>query len=389
MPMPLKKCLFVALTLLSFTSASPVAAQTPTMAPAPIPSPPSFESKSYIMIDFDSGAVLAEHQADERVEPASITKIMTTYLVYEALRQGQISLDDEVLISEKAWRMGGSKMFVEVGDRVELKALLKGIIIQSGNDATVAVAEHIAGTESAFADLMNAEAERLGMTGTHYVDSTGWPDPEQYTTAHDIATLSQALIRDFPEHYAGYAEREFTYNGIRQYNRNTLLIHDDSVDGLKTGHTDSAGYCLAASALQDGMRLISVVMGANSENARAKNTQALLSYGFRFFETHKLYSADEPLATPRAWKGVVENVPVGLAEDLVVTIPRDRYAALNASLDLNEQILAPIGEGERVGQVKVTFEGEPLREEPVIALQSLAKGGLWRQAKDTVLMWLQ
>jgi D-alanyl-D-alanine carboxypeptidase (penicillin-binding protein 5/6) len=384
----LRKFLLVTLTLVSIAAAS-AGAQTPTTAPAPIPSPPSFDSKSYIMTDFDSGAVLAESNPDERVEPASITKIMTTYLVYKALEQGQISLDDEVLISEKAWRMGGSKMFVEVGDRVKLKQLLKGIIIQSGNDATVAVAEHIAGTESAFADLMNAEAGRLGMTGTHYVDSTGWPRPEQYTTARDIATLAQALIRDFPEYYAGYAEREFTFNDIRQYNRNTLLFQDDSVDGLKTGHTESAGYCLVASALRDGMRLITVVMGTPSEKSRAANTQALLSYGFRFFETHRLYSADEPLATPRAWKGEAENVPVGLAEDLIVTIPRDSYSALSASLDLNDQILAPVQQHQTVGQVKVSFDGEPLREEPVIALQSVDKGGLWRQAKDTVLMWFQ
>lgn len=384
----LRKFLLVTLTLVSIAAAS-AGAQTPTTAPAPIPSPPSFDSKSYIMIDFDSGAVLAEHNPDERVEPASITKIITTYLVYKALEQGQISLDDEVLISEKAWRMGGSKMFVEVGDRVTLKQLLKGIIIQSGNDATVAVAEHVAGTERAFADLMNAEAKRLGMTGTHYVDSTGWPHPEQYTTARDIATLAQALIRDFPEYYAGYAEREFTFNDIKQYNRNTLLFQDDSVDGLKTGHTESAGYCLVASALREGMRLITVVMGTPSEKARAANTQALLSYGFRFFETHKLYSADEPLATPRAWKGEAENVPVGLAEDLIVTIPRDRYGGLSASLDLNDQILAPVQQHEEVGQVKVRFDGEPLREEPVIALRSVDKGGLWRQAKDTVLMWFQ
>ncbi|HKH19728.1 MAG TPA: D-alanyl-D-alanine carboxypeptidase family protein, partial [Gammaproteobacteria bacterium] len=255
----------------------------PTTAPLPIPSAPTFNAKSYIMIDFNSGAILAQKNANKRVEPASITKIMTTYVVYDAMRAGQVTPDDDVLISEKAWRMAGSKMFVEVGDRVKLSELLKGIIIQSGNDATVAVAEHLAGTESAFAQLMNAYAQRLGMTGTHYVDSTGWPDPQQYSTAHDIATLAQALIRNFPEHYVDYSEREFTFNGIKQYNRNELLWQDESVDGLKTGHTESAGYCLVASAERDGMRLITVVMGAPSEKARAEDTEALLNYGFRFY----------------------------------------------------------------------------------------------------------
>ncbi len=341
------------------------------------------------MMDFDSGAVLAEHNADGRVQPASITKIMTTYVLYKALRDGQVSLDDDVLISEKAWRMQGSKMFVEVGDRVELRELLKGIIIQSGNDATVAVAEHVAGTEDAFVQLMNAQARRLGMTGTHYADSTGWPQPQQYTTALDTAKLSQALIRDFPEYYKAYSEREFTFNGIKQYNRNTLLWQDESVDGLKTGHTESAGYCLAASAEREDMRLITVVMGAASEKARAANTQALLNYGFRFFETHKLYAADESLARPRLWKGAVKNVPAGIAQDLYITIPRDRYQALRPSVILDNPILAPVAKRQPLGEVKIGFEGKSLKAVPLIALQSVEKGGLWRQAVDTVLMWFQ
>ncbi|MDQ3730629.1 MAG: D-alanyl-D-alanine carboxypeptidase [Pseudomonadota bacterium] len=368
-------------------TAQAVLAQTPP--PLPIPAPPTFDAKSWLMMDFDSSAVLAEHNADGRVEPASITKIMTTYVLYKALRDGQVSLDDDVLISEKAWRMQGSKMFVEVGDRVELRELLKGIIIQSGNDATVAVAEHVAGTEDAFVQLMNAQARRLGMTGTHYADSTGWPQPQQYTTALDTAKLSQALIRDFPEYYKGYSEREFTFNGIKQYNRNTLLWQDESVDGLKTGHTESAGYCLAASAEREDMRLITVVMGAASEKARAANTQALLNYGFRFFETHKLYAAHESLARPRLWKGAVKNVPAGIAQDLYITIPRDRYQALRPSVILDNPILAPVAKRQPLGEVKIGFEGKSLKAVPLIALQSVEKGGLWRQAVDTVLMWFQ
>jgi serine-type D-Ala-D-Ala carboxypeptidase (penicillin-binding protein 5/6) len=377
--------------LVSAQETLPSPTSTPELATAPLPTPaaPQFDAKSYILMDFHSGAVLAEHNADERVEPASITKIMTTYILYQALRDGQVSLDDDVLISEKAWRMGGSKMFVEVGDRVKLRELLKGIIIQSGNDATVAVAEHVAGTEDAFVQLMNAQAERLGLTGTHYADSTGWPHPEQYTTARDIAKLAQALIRDFPEHYEGYSEREFTFNGIKQYNRNTLLWQDESVDGLKTGHTESAGYCLVASAEREGMRLIAVVMGTPSEKARAASTQALLNYGFRFFETHKLYAAGETIATPDVWKGAVETVPAGISEDLYVTIPSDRYKALSAALDLNNRIVAPIEQSQPLGRVKVSFDGKPLKDTPLIALKAVEEGGLWRQAVDTVLMWFE
>jgi D-alanyl-D-alanine carboxypeptidase (penicillin-binding protein 5/6) len=377
------------LLLLVFLStiAHGVSAAMPAIAPAPIPSPPSVEAKSHIMMDFHSGETLAANNADERVEPASITKIMTTYLVYQALREGQITLADEVLISEKAWRMEGSKMFVEVGERVKLEALLKGVIIQSGNDATVALAEHVAGTESAFAQLMNSQAKALGLTGSHFVNSTGWPHPQQYTTARDTAKLAQALIRDFPEYYAGYSERQFTFNGIKQYNRNSLLWQDESVDGLKTGHTESAGYCLVASALREGMRLITVVMGTPSEKARAADTEALLSYGFRFFETHKLYAAAEALATPRVWKGKTENLPLGLTRDLYVTIPRDRYEELSASVNVEDPIVAPVDREEKLGQVQVNFADNPVKEQPLVALEPIDKGGLWDQAVDTVLLW--
>ncbi len=390
MLMPKRKQLFaIFIFIVGMAQVAAADLPMPASAPLPLPSPPTFVAKSYIMMDFNSGAILAAKNADKGVEPASITKIMTTYVLYQALRDGQVSLDDDVLISEKAWRTGGSKTFVEVGDRVKLSQLLKGIVIQSGNDATVAVAEHVAGTEDAFTQLMNAQAKRLGMMDTHYVDSTGLPDPEQYTTAHDIAKLTQALIRDFPKHYADYSERQFTFNGIKQYNRNSLLWQDESVDGVKTGHTESAGYCLVASAKRDGMRLITVVMGTPSEKTRAADTEALLNYGFRFFETHKLYSAGKPLAKPRVWKGAVKNVPVGLAQDLYVTVPRDRYQDLNASMDMINPLLAPIKKHAKIGQVKIDFNGKPLKRKPLIALDSVDKGDLWRQTVDTVLMWFE
>ncbi len=278
-----------------------------TASAAIVPDAPSVGARAYILQDFDSGRVLAEVNADERMEPASLTKIMTAYVVFEELEQGKIAMEDQVLVSEKAWRMGGSKMFIEVDTKVSVEDLLKGLIIQSGNDASVALAEFIAGDEDAFADLMNQYAVRLGMTGTHFINASGLPHPEHYTTARDTATLAAAMIRDFPELYKIHAVKEYEYNGIVQHNRNKLLWRDESVDGLKTGHTESAGYCLVASAERDGMRLISVVMGSESERSRARESIALLSYGFRFFETHRLYGALEPLTEIRIWKGEIEK----------------------------------------------------------------------------------
>ena len=351
----------------------------------PIPAAPKFEASSYILMDHGSGAVLVEHNSRQRVDPASITKIMTAYVVYKALAANDVHLDDQVLISEKAWRSIGSRMFVEVGNKILLEDLLLGVIIQSGNDASVALAEHVAGTEEAFADVMNAHAERLGLKDTHYVNSTGLPDIEHYTTAYDIALLSRALIMEFPEEYERYAQKEFTFNGIKQHNRNRLLWRDSAVDGLKTGHTEAAGYCLAASAKRKDMRLISAVMGASSDKSRTVNTQALLNYGFRYYESHKLYIAGEALIEQRMWNGESKLIPLGLDEDLFVTIPRGQYDSLKASMDIDPDIVAPIDEGHQVGSVKVTLKGEDYLEKPLVALQGNPKGGLWRLIVDFFL----
>lgn len=356
-------------------------------ATVPAPAPPSFDAKSYILLDFLSGEALAEHNPDERLAPASITKLMTAYVVFKALAEGQASLDDEVYVSEKAWRMEGSRMFIEVSKRVGLADLLKGMIIQSGNDACVALAEHLAGSEAMFATMMNAEAGALGLHNSHFVNVTGLPDPEHYMSARDIALLARALIRDFPDQYWHYSEKKYTYNNITQYNRNKLLWRDDSVDGLKTGYTESAGYCLVSSARRDDMRLISVVMGTKGPKARATDSEALLNYGFRFFETHKLYAAGEALIDPRVWMGESERVPLGLKTDLYVTIPRGQYDNLDARMELDSQITAPVHEGQTLGKVVVAFNGKDLAQSPMVAMQAVPEGGLWRQAVDLVLQW--
>jgi D-alanyl-D-alanine carboxypeptidase (penicillin-binding protein 5/6) len=356
-------------------------------AAVPVPAPPSFDATGYLLIDYDSGKVLAERDPDARVEPASITKLMTAYVVYGALEDGTISTEDEVLVSEKAWRTYGSRMFIEVGKRVTVAELLRGMIIQSGNDASVALAEHVAGTEDAFANMMNAQADALGMAATHYMNATGLPDENHHTSARDIATLTRALIREFPEFYKLYAEREYTFNGITQYNRNKLLWRDDSVDGVKTGHTESSGYSLVASAERDGMRLISVVLGTESETARAKHSGALLSYGFRFFETHKLYSARESLTEARVWKGEMETVALGLESDLYVTIPRGRYKSLKASMELTPEVEAPVRAGDALGDVRVTLGEDVVERQPLVALADVGPGGLLRRSIDSVKQW--
>lgn len=352
---------------------------------SPVPAPPQVTAESYLLIDFDSGKVLAEKLSDTAIEPASITKLMTAYVIYHELLAGRLAMEDKVTISEKAWRMGGSRMYVEVGNEVSVHDLLKGLIVQSGNDATVALAEHVAGSESAFVDIMNQYANQLGMSNTRYMNSTGWPDKQHLTSARDIATLTAAIINEFPEHYSWYAEKVYTYNNIKQYNRNKLLWRDNSVDGLKTGHTESAGYCLVSSALRGEMRLIAVVLGTNSEKARASVSQSLLNYGFRFFETHKLYAAGEVLNHSRVWKGSVESVALGLAEDLNVTIPRGSYKYLEALMDVDANLEAPIGKSDELGMVRVTLNQEELQRVPLVALTPVDKGNLFQIAKDYVL----
>jgi D-alanyl-D-alanine carboxypeptidase (penicillin-binding protein 5/6) len=357
--------------------------------PAPVPMAPNLNASSYLLMDFDSSQVLVEHNADERVSPASITKIMTAYVVYKALAEGHIGPEDEVLISEKAWRMEGSRTFVEVNKRVKLNDLLMGMIVQSGNDASVALAEHVGGSEQAFANMMNAEAQGLGLKNTRFLNATGMPDDEHYSTARDIAMLSQALIRDFPDQYHRYSIRQYTFNEITQYNRNRLLWRDDSVDGLKTGFTETAGYCLVSSAKRNNMRLISVVMGTDGPKSRISHSQSLLNYGFRFYETHKLYTAGEILTKTRIWRGEIENLPLGLAKDLYITIPRGQYKALAASMDLKPSIDAPVSSGEAYGKVKIALNEQSINQQPLIALKTIPEGGLWRQTVDTVLQWLE
>ncbi|MCZ6796771.1 MAG: D-alanyl-D-alanine carboxypeptidase [Gammaproteobacteria bacterium] len=353
-------------------------------APKPIPDPPSLKADSYFLLDFDSGRVLAEKNPDKHIEPASITKLMTAYLVDKAIADGDITADELVTISEKAWRMKGSKMFVEVGRQITVADLLKGLIIQSGNDASIALAEHVAGSESAFAGYMNHQAGLLGMTNTSFKNATGWPVEGHYSSARDIAILTRAVIRDFPETYRIYKEKEYTFNEIRQYNRNRLLWRDDTVDGVKTGHTEAAGYCLVASALRGKMRLISVVIGASSDKARTQSSQALLNYGYRFFETHRLYRANEVLKTARVWYGDREQVAMGVANDIHITIPRGRYQELEAAMEIDSEISAPIRLGQELGMVTVKLDDEVIVNENIVATQAINDGGLLVKALDSI-----
>lgn len=357
-------------------------------AVTPNPSAPTIAAKSYILQDFASGRVIAEHNSQQRLPPASITKLMTAYVVSHELAAGNIALADDVLISEKAWRMVGSRSFIEVNTKVSVEVLLRGMIIQSGNDAAVALAEHIAGSEDTFAQMMNQYAQKLGLVNTNYRNSTGLPDAEHYTTAQDIAILAAAIIRDFPDHYAWYAEKEFTYNNITQHNRNKLLWRDATVDGLKTGHTDEAGYCLTASAKRSGMRLISVVLGTRSENARAQETQKLFNYGFRFFESHNLYKAHEKIADTKVWKGETDMLNLGLAEALAVTVPRGRYKELVATTNLQQPIIAPVSAGQVLGQVTIHLGDELIETQSLVALDDVKEGSWWRRLIDTILMMI-
>ncbi|MGH8494797.1 MAG: D-alanyl-D-alanine carboxypeptidase family protein, partial [Gammaproteobacteria bacterium] len=340
----------------------------------PVPAPPSIDAGGYLLVDHHSGRVLASENADERFPPASITKVMTAYVVFKKLQEGAVALDDPVLVSENAWRTGGSRTFVDVGSRVPLVDLLQGMIVQSGNDASVALAEHVAGSEETFAALMNEYARVLGMENTHFVNSTGWPDPEHYTTARDIATLAEATIDEFPDYYHWYAQKEFTWNEIRQPNRNQLLWRDPSVDGLKTGHTEDAGYCLLASAEREGMRLTSVILGSSSEQNRTTATQSLLNYGFNFYETRRLFEAGKQIAETRIYKGVSEQAPLGVAKDLYVTVQRGQFDELEASMDLRATIVAPIDTSQPLGEVQVRMGEDVIAKQPLHALAAVGAG---------------
>ena len=358
-------------------------------APSLIPAPPAINANAYLLIDHNSGYVLAEKNADTQIEPASLTKLMTAYVVLFEIKRGGINLGDEVKISEKAWRMGGSRMFVEVNTHVSVENLLKGLIIQSGNDATVALAEHVANSEASFVELMNQHAERLGMSATHFNNSTGWPDKDHYTTARDLAKLSRALINDFPDHYPAYKEKEFTYNKIRQYNRNRLLWLDDRVDGLKTGHTEAAGYCLISSALDDNMRLISIVTGTNKDEARIAASRKLLNYGFRFFETHLVHKANTEITNIRVWKGDEKQLSLGIAENLYVTTPKGSANNLKNNLKVEALIEAPVKQGQGYGQINITLNNEKIASHELIALNAVNEGGAWRKLVDNIQLMFQ
>jgi serine-type D-Ala-D-Ala carboxypeptidase (penicillin-binding protein 5/6) len=382
-----KALVLTLLTAFVFTStlANPVIPiPTQPQQPTFTPGAPNIDGTSYILMDATSGKILAEKNSDERLPPASLTKLMSLYIISSAIKQGQIHMDDKVRISSKAWKTEGSRMFIKVGDEVPVKDLLQGVIVASGNDATVALAEHVAGTEEAFVSIMNQQAAILGMKNSHFIDSTGLPNKDHYSTAHDLAILTQAYIKNFPEEYSFYSEKWFAYNGIRQPNRNRLLWRFQYADGLKTGHTQEAGFCLVGSAKKDGMRLISVVMGEPSDQARTEDSIRLLTYGFRFFETHKLYNGNTPLVQARVWQGEKSEVPLGLTEDLYVTIPSGQYKKLKADLALNNPIKAPIVQGQPYGTLNINLSNQVVISKPLVALESDGKGGFFKRAADTV-----
>jgi D-alanyl-D-alanine carboxypeptidase (penicillin-binding protein 5/6) len=376
--------LFSTLTMSLTVSANPVIAIPTQPQPVISPTVPNLDAKGYILMDANSGKILAEKNSNNRMPPASLTKLMTMYVVSTALKTNTIHLDDKVRISENAWKTGGSRMFVKVNDEVPVRDLIQGIVVASGNDASVAMAEYIGGTEDTFAGLMNDQAKLIGMKDSHFADSNGLPNPNHYSTAHDLALLAQAIINNYPEDYRLYSEKWFTWNNIRQPNRNRLLWRFQYADGLKTGHTDEAGYCLVSSATKDGTRLISVIMGEPNDNARTEDSIRLLTYGFRFYETHKIYNATAALSKVRVWKGQNQQIALGLAKDMFVTMPAGQYKNIHASLVLNEPVKAPVVKGQSYGAVNVSLNGQILASEPLVALEDDAKGGIWRSFSDSM-----
>jgi len=371
----------------------PVAVLTPagtaTQSPIPIPAPPQVPVKGYFVLDYATGAVLAASNENERLEPASLTKLMTAYGVFHALKAGRIKLDDMVTISPHARNQDGSRMFVEIGTQVSVENLIQGMIVQSGNDATVALAEHVAGSEPVFVDLMNQYAQQLGMSGSHFENSPGMPGPQHYVTARDIGLLSAALIRDFPEYYRFYSQRQFTWNKITQPNRNGLLDRDPTIDGLKTGHTESAGYCLVSSGKREDMRVISVVMGAPSIRAREDASLALINYGFRFFETKQLFSANKPVVTARVWKGEAEQVELAPNRDVVVTIPRGQEATLVGAADVANPLVAPLERGKAAGKLRVTRGTDVVGSYDLYPVADVPADGFFGRLWDDVKLWME
>lgn len=378
-------------TLVSLFVMSAVALANPVIPVTAQPQSPSFtpgvpkvQATSYILMDATSGKILAEKDSDKRLPPASLTKLMSMYIISGAIQSGALQRDDKVRVSAKAWKTEGSRMFVKVGDEVPVSELIQGIVVVSGNDAAVAMAEHIAGTEESFANMMNEQAKLLGMKDSHFVDSTGLPNPDHYSTARDLALLTRAYINHFPEDYGVYSEKWLSHNGIKQPNRNRLLWRYQYADGLKTGHTNEAGYCLVSSAKKDGMRLIAVVLGEPNDSARTEDSIRLMTYGFRFFETHKVYDANTSLVNARVRGGVKSEVPLGITQDLYVTVPTGQYKHLKPELDLANPLKAPIAKGETYGTINMKLNDEVVASKPLVALDSDAKGGLFRRAADSI-----
>ncbi len=377
---------FLLMFVAAFIFHSNAAAQ---IAKIPIPAAPQVSANSYLVMDADTGFVVASDNPDKRVAPASLTKLMSAYVIFQYLKAEQISLDETVTVSNKAYKTPGSRMFIEENSKVSIEDLIQGMIVQSGNDASVAMAEHLAGTEGAFADLMNNFAAELGMASTNFQNATGLPADNHYTTARDIAVLARAIVNEFPEYYAWYSQREFTYAGIRQENRNKLLKRDSSVDGMKTGHTDAAGYCLVSSAKRSGMRLIVAMMGSRSPKARVDASQALLNYGFRFYETKVVYERGAIIKTADIWKGQEDQLSIGTDQRVSLTLPRGRFEELQASIEIPSTLIAPIDSGQVLGQLKIEHDGKVLSQVRLVALANVAKGGLWKRMTDEVSLWFE
>ncbi|HEX4242689.1 MAG TPA: D-alanyl-D-alanine carboxypeptidase family protein [Steroidobacteraceae bacterium] len=368
-------------------AAAPAAPAPATVGPNGIPTPPQVDATAYVVVDFRTDKVLAAENATARVEPASLTKLMTAYIVFEQLAAGKLKLDEQVMVSEHAWRSEGSRSFIELGKPVTVQDLILGMIVQSGNDATIALAERIAGTEETFAQIMNSTAQRIGMAGTHFENSSGLPSPQHYTTARDLSVLARAIIHDYPQYYKWFSVREFEHNGIKQQNRNGLLEKDPTVDGLKTGHTDSAGFCLVTSSLRDGMRLISVVMGSKSMGAREAASAALLNYGFTFYETKLLVKGGTALTSARVWKAQFTPVDIGIKDDVWLTLPRGQAGSVKTALDVRPRLIAPLTTNDEVGTLTLTAGTGTVATKPLHPLKADLAGSWWRRLIDTIRLW--
>jgi D-alanyl-D-alanine carboxypeptidase (penicillin-binding protein 5/6) len=358
------------------------------LAQSMVPKAPKLNLDSYILLEANTNTVIAEFNSENQISPASMTKVMSGYVIADQIASGAISLDDKVLVSEKAWKTGGSKMFIEAGKRVSVRDLLSGIVIQSGNDATVAMAEYVAGSEEGFVDFMNAYASELGLSNTLFQNAVGWTDPNHFSSVNDLAQLTKALIANFPDHYATYKEKEFTFSGIRQLNRNKLLWRDDSVDGVKTGHTESAGYCLISSAKRNDMRLIAVVAGSPSENERLISSQRLLEYGFRFFATQKLISKDSEITTAKVWGGKMDEVALGTKEDILLTLPRSDFKNIKANYNFKNNIQAPISNGDVIGDIEFISNDRVVLSAPLVAIESVEAKGFFGRIWARIVFWI-